>query len=117
MSPKRRQRTSLSFTSRCFRNLAESDENVSNKFLREVDKFCAGLKEGFLGKEDGETDDKEKKKEAPVKDKEKPVEKEDEKQKDENTDDDIAKILIDDSEVDTEKHGVLGLSKYFATVN
>jgi len=33
----------------CFKKLAESDDKISNKFLKEVDGFCSKLKEKYLG--------------------------------------------------------------------
>jgi len=32
----------------CFSKLAESDDKISNKFLKEVDRFCSGLKKKYI---------------------------------------------------------------------
>lgn len=82
---------------RCFSKLAESDDKESNKFLREVDRYCTSLKEAFMGKDDDEEEEEEK-----------PVE---EKKKNE-VKDDVSKVVIDDEEV-KDNEGPLGLSKYF----
>ena len=38
-------------SARCFRKLAESDDKVATKFLKEVDNFCSGLKKKYIKEE------------------------------------------------------------------
>jgi len=38
-------------SARCFNKLAESNDKVSNKFLKEVDDFCSGLKKKYINEE------------------------------------------------------------------
>lgn len=38
-------------SARCFSKLAESDDPLSNKFLKEVDSFCTNLKDKYLKEE------------------------------------------------------------------
>lgn len=88
--------------------LANSDENISNVFLRKVDDSTSVIGEEVMkrfkvdNKEDKKTVKEKNSKKADFKDKKNSKRKED----------DIAKVEIDDSEV-KEGDGMLGLSKYF----